>query len=236
MKKSLFAIIASFALAGCKPIYYLPNTANVPFFSDKGEANIDIHGGIRQAEFQGSYALTKHIGVQLNSSFLLRREAENKNDSYGSFIEVGSGYFSKLSEKGVFEIYGLLGYGSMVNQFDYIQEKPDTYGKLNTNLIRFGVQPSIGLKGDYYEFALSSRFLHLNYTNISGDLIYNSRNQVTYLNNNRNNLLIEPAITVRLGTQLLKFQFQYAFSFNYTNPNFYQPKGYISGGININFR
>jgi len=102
--------------------------------------------------------------------------------------------------------------------------------------MRFGIQPSFGYKSRYFSAAVSSRFVNLNYSNIKGDLIFAEENQVDYLNANKSNFLIEPALTLRGGLDKIKLQVQIGSSINLSNDDFRQDNNYVTIGLNFNLR
>lgn len=73
----------------------------------------------------------------------------------------------------IFETYGLIGFGSMKNNFPSTQESnPESRGDISANAFRIGIQPNFGYKSKHFEVALSSRIVNLMYNNIKGDLIF----------------------------------------------------------------
>lgn len=84
--------------------------------------------------------------------------------------------------------------------------------------------------------AVSSRIANLTYGNIKGDLIYNAENQATYLNQNKSNFLVEPAITIRGGLEKIKLQLQLAKSINLSINDFRQENFLLTLGLNFNFK
>ena len=71
---------------------------------------------------------------------------------------------------------------------------------------------------------------------LEGDLIFDEVNQVKYLEDNKSNLLIEPALTIRGGLEKVKLQLQYGYSLNLSNSDFTQDKGYLTLGLNFNLK
>lgn len=53
-------------MTGCNPIYYAPNSLNVPLFTEAGETNFTLMGNKRKAEFQGAFALTDNPAILAN--------------------------------------------------------------------------------------------------------------------------------------------------------------------------
>ncbi|MDD2477148.1 MAG: hypothetical protein PHI32_14725 [Dysgonamonadaceae bacterium] len=71
-------VLIVFAAISCSPLFYTPNTQNVPLFTHKGDNNIMVAGNGNQVELQGAYALTDAFAIQANGvgSFLERRIME----------------------------------------------------------------------------------------------------------------------------------------------------------------
>lgn len=74
-------------------------------------------------------------------------------------------------------------------------------GRYFCRTLRYGIQPGFGFKTKYFSAAISTRIVSLNYSNIKGNLVYNGENQIAYLNDNKSNFLLEPALTVRGGLE-----------------------------------
>lgn len=115
-------------------------------------------------------------------------------------------------------------------------DNPQTTGDISANLLRFGIQPSLGYKSNHFEAAISSRFASLNYSNIEGDLIFENVNQVNYLNDNKSNFIIEPALILRGGFEQIKLQLQLGYSLNVTESDFKQDKAFGTIGLNFNLQ
>lgn len=136
----------------------------------------------------------------------------------------------------VFEAYGLLGFGTMENNFPSTQvENPESKGDISANVLRVGIQPNFGYKSKYFEVALSSRIVNLMYNSIEGDLIFNGKNQIDYLTDNKSSFLLEPALTVRGGLENIKLQIQYGYSHNLSNSTFKQDKSFLTLGLRYSF-
>lgn len=237
MKKSIISLILiAFAATSCSPLFYTPNTQNVPLITHQGDNNLTVAGNGNQVELQGSYGLTDAFAIQANGGWFLPRKEDNGNGGSGNFIELGGGYFTPFMDNFVFETYGLLGFGSMKNNFPSTQEEnPDSKGDISANVLRIGIQPNIGYKSKYFEVALSSRIVNLMYNDIKGDLIYNGENQIDYLTDNKSNFLIEPAITLRGGLEKIKLQLQYGYSYNFSNKDFKQDNSFLTLGLSYKF-
>lgn len=238
MKNSILTIaIGSIFLTACNPKFYSPDTQNVPLISQMGETNLSIAGNGNQVEFQGAYGAGSNFGIKANGSFFIPQDVDNGDGGSGKFFEAGAGYFKPLSGNFVFETYGIVGFGTVENHFpSSVAASPSTTGDVSANVLRYGIQPAIGYKSAHFSAALSSRIVNLNYSKIEGDLVYNGTNQPQYLENNKSNFLIEPAITIRGGFEKIKLQLQYGHSINLSNSDFRQDKDYVTLGLNFNFK
>lgn len=236
--KSLTIVFAAAGIlaTGCSPKYYSPNTQNVPLMREQGQINLNLSGNGNQAEFQAAYGVINHLAVQVNGGLFIPKDNDNGNGGSGNFVEAGAGYFTPVGTSFVFEAYGLFGYGGLENHLpSTVSDYPATTGKISANISRYSVQPSFGYVHKYFSVALSSRISSLNYSRISGNLIYGGENQQDYLRDNRSSMLIEPALTIRGGLPKLKLQLQFGKSFNVSNSNFSQDDTFMTVGLNYNF-
>ena len=172
-----------------------------------------------------------------NGGLFFPSDLDNGDGGSGNFVELGGGYFKPLQNNLIFEVYGLVGFGSVENHFpSSVAANPLTNGDISANVLRFGIQPNLGYKSKYFSVAVSSRIVNLSYNNIKGNLIFDNINQVTYLNDNSSNFLFEPALTIRGGLEKFKLQLQYGYSLNVSNSSFKQDKAFFTLGLNFNFR
>lgn len=232
MKTLLICCISLMCLSACSPIYYSANTQNVPLLSGNKDLSVNVAGNDDRLEVQAAYAVDEHVGVMLNNGFYFPRKADNGDGGSGQFFEGGVGYFHSLGNNMIWELYGLTGYGHVQNSFPSTRDNhPNTTGTIDANIFRYGVQPALGYRTKYFEGAVSARLAGMNYSGVSGSMVYDSTDQVNYLRTNRNHFLVEPAITLRTGTDFLKLQFQVGTSFNVTDPDFRQDKEYATLGL-----
>lgn len=223
-------------LASCSPKYYSPNSHNVPLFSEKGETSLTLTGNGNRLEFQGAYAISNHFAIKADGGIFSPPNIDNGNGGSGKFGELGVGYFISRYENLIFETYAIVGYGGFENHLPSTQHTyPSTKGNISANLLRVGIQPNFGFKSKNFSLAISSRIVNLSYSNIKGDLIYGDVLQTQYLKNNSSNFLVEPALTLRGGSENFKLQLQYGLSFNLTNESFKQDVMFLTAGINVNF-
>lgn len=227
-------VITALGLAACSPKYYVPNTQNVPLLRSAGQTNLSLAGSGNQFEIQGAHAVSDNIGIMFNGGYFAG-SGEEENDGKGSGIlgELGIGYFTPIGDNFTFETYGLAGLGSVENIFPTVSGNGNS-GTLNANITRFGIQPNIGFSSRYFTVALSTRLVSLNFRSIEGNLVYGGESQVSYLNKNSSNFLIEPALTIRAGLDNAKIQLQFCRSFNMTNKDFFQEESIVTLGLNFN--
>lgn len=242
--KSLLLHLASFsALAACSPVFYSPSSQHVPLLTDENE--LAVSGGYVGAEsaegmaLKAAYAVSPNWALMAGGSLYFGGEDNNNAKSgSGGFVEAGAGYFKQVSEKFVFETYGLLSYGGMNNRFPQsVVDYPNTDGKINADIFGVGIQPSFGFKSRFFDAALSLKANRINYMNIRGNLITQNADQETagsqqtYLSDHRGNFLLEPALTLRGGLEYLKLQLQTGVSLNLSHPNFPQDASWVSLGL-----
>jgi hypothetical protein len=236
-KHHLFYLVAIVLFAGCSPKYYSPNTQNVPLISAKGETNLTLGGNANQVEFQGAYGIGKSVAIQANGGLFIPADLDNGNGGSGKFLELGAGYFKPVQKNFVFETYGIFGFGNMENHMpSTVTGNSGAKGDISANLFRVGIQPNFGFKSKYFSAAISSRIVNLTYNNIEGDLFFDGVNQADYLEGNKSNFLLEPALTLRGGLEKVKLQMQFGYSLNLSNSEFRQDNSFLTFGLNFNFK
>lgn len=247
MKKLLFFSVYVLALSACSPVYYAPSSQHVPLLTEEEEFTVAGNyvgaNSVDGASLRAAYALNSNWGLIGGGSLFFNEGSEdNSSNGSGGHFEAGGGYFTEVSNKFVFETYGLLGYGNMVNRFPQsIQDYPGTDGEIKANILSLALQPAFGFKSKYFEAAISLRTGMINYSGIRGDLMTQNDdqdavgNQQEYLKDNRSNLLFEPALTIRGGLEFLKIEAQTGGSLNLTNKNFPQETSWLSIGLIYRF-
>lgn len=231
---SAYVFAATAFMTACSPVYHVPATQNVPLLMEKGQGRVAAFSDGGSAEIQGSYALSNSLGLQLNTGFYFPANEDNGNGGSGQYIEAGLGYFTPISADGklVFETYGLLGTGGLENHFpSTVQANPGTTGTLEAKAFRYGIQPALGFRSDFFEAAASARLMGINYSDPQGSLIFDNEDQVQYLKDHPSQLVLEPALTLRAGLDWGKIQLQYAHSINLSDDTFRQSEGHLTIGL-----
>ncbi len=203
--------ILTFFISSCGPTYYVPNSQNVPLFTEKGQthASVRMSGGLYQTgfELQGAHAITEDRAIMLNVHAI-----NLENGGGGYFGEAGYGIFKPLGKNFVFETYGGLGYGSLNNL--YYTEDGERQIKVNTDYLRLFAQPQIALTTKVVDFAFTSRFSYINFgeaPNVTGAPEF-VREELQSIRDNQGNLFWEPGLTLRLGWDYVKLEGQFLLS------------------------
>lgn len=227
------AVLIGFFMTSCNPIYYAPNTLNVPLLSEEGETNLSVAGNGKQIELQGAHAINDQFAVLADAVLFFPVEDENGEGGKGNLVEIGAGYLHPFSENWIFEGYGLVGLGSVKNDFPQSSPGPGsiTIGDISASMIRWGIQPNFGYKSKYFSAALSARLINLIYHNVRGNLVHDQINQVDLLKDQNSYILVEPALTLRGGLEKIKLQVQLGVSYNITDPSFFQETDQLSIGL-----
>ncbi len=230
--KLLLAVICTcMLLVSCSPVYYAPNSCNVPLMQEKGDLTIQ---GSRNFEagkdLQVSYAASKNIGVLLN--YMDIKESASGNFGEGNMTEFGIGYYSKASKTAVLEIFAIAGKGSLEHSFSDSQE---TGGDLTADINKYAIQGNFGFRNKILEFAISVKPTYIHYSNIVGDLKFENENQIDFLNQNDELFLIESALIARLGFKSFKLQAQAGSSSVDDKSRFGKRSNYLAVGMFINF-
>lgn len=192
MRFGFFTVCIVF-LSSCAPIY-VPSVRNTPLFNGRGEfqGSAFIGTGI---DLQGALALSDHIGVIGNYSFLneTRNDPSDLNQKFkrkNNFFEGGVGYY-KASRTGRVELY--VGYGqgksTTTGQYGFLglgQQEVIVTGKYN----RIFIQPSIGTNYGGFNLAFTPRFSLVNFKEFQSGAIVETPEEGAHL-------FIEPAATAR---------------------------------------
>lgn len=247
MKRVVLLLVPMLTWASCSPIFYAPSYQHVPLLSERGEFTASgsyvATESVEGLSLKTAYAVSSRWGLMAGGNLYFGEQSnDNAAHGRGGYFESGAGYFKKISNKVVFESYGLLGLGAMKNSFPQSAiSYPGTDGKISANILLTALQPSIGFKSRYFEAALTGRAALLHYTSIRGNLMRQNTdqesvgNQQQYLSAHSNNFLIEPVLTLRGGLDFLKLEAQFGESINLSHPRFPQDGAWISIGLNYRY-
>ncbi len=231
MKKGLSLLpLSLFFLNSCVHYYYSPNQQNVPLFHAKKEGRIS--GAVSFGEYivpgveaQGSYAVTKNVGLLANVS--IHNPGKNSTGSASSYetgygnrgrlYELGAGYYKPFKSilartKVVFENYGVAGIGHVRGLY-YNDSLPSDI--VNAQFIKIYDQPSIGVSHDIVDFILSAKIGSLVFYKMDARKPGYSNSEmnedIAAVRKHRASFLFEPAATLRLGFRWVKLNSQFGF-------------------------
>ncbi|MBN1416040.1 MAG: hypothetical protein JW973_13140 [Bacteroidales bacterium] len=204
----MLGVLITLVVTSCAPAY-VPNVVNSPVFNNEGEFQGSLHAGLAGYDAQFAYAITDHVGVMLNGSYANRTSDSTDNFHKHKFAEIGAGYYGKIKENGRYEVYGGGGFGKL----QAYQEVAFWQAYADVNSLRFFVQPAIGLStsNGVFDGSFAARLIGINLK------------QDTFSNTG---MLVEPAITAKVGYKYVKAVFQFGMSIplNKNNIDFnYQP-------------
>jgi hypothetical protein len=134
--------LAPLVFSGCASLYF-PPPPHAPLLTHKGE----FVGGISTNQhhnfaLQGAYAVADHIAVAGTFSSLHRNKGSNTNDV--DFGEASVGYFTRLPDQRVLEVY--LGAGGGRTSRTERNKEDVTIKTLNGNLTKYFAQVNYAKK------------------------------------------------------------------------------------------
>lgn len=223
-----FLLIPLF-LGSCRARFYTPNRNPVPLYREKGEVFIDASTNMfNKADLTIGTALTDNIGAYIgyggSTQTVGSDSANDRKYSYrGNLLNFGLGYYlnRSQSENFRFEIYGDYVTGNFRNKVSGMDNE-----FFNGNLRRVGIMPSIGYRAsdDAFTIAYSVRYSKLSFFNpkLSDSSFWSS--DIKRYNYASSYDMLEQSLTMRFGTDKLKFQIQTALyqALNANNQNNYE--------------
>ncbi len=217
----LITVLAITTFYGCKPLY-VPNVVNTPMFSNKNEFQAAVHFGTAGFDPQLAYAVTNNIGIMANGSFEIFETTDTAVTfpHKHSFGELGIGYYTKLSGKQRFEVYGGYGIGNIKFEDSDNNNNIPFEVKVKTN--RFFIQPAYGITTEHIDFSVASRFIW-----VTGE----GGTDVKYTQS-----FWEPAVTGRFGGANVKGVIQAGLSLPFRERVYIDYEPFLfSVGIQANF-
>ena len=246
---SIPALLLLVSLQSCVHYYYGPNSNNIPLLKKSGDINISA--GISKApgtsgfELQTAVAAGKHIGIMANyysskgeDNSTLRWEGfTNPQTPYnesgsGQYLEGAIGYFTRINDIAIFEVYGGYGTGSINNSYSQ-------YGSTKLSASKLFLQPSLGfsLENGELEGAVSSRFARVSLTPQGPDVIdsHPAQQAQAELRKMGSHFFWEPGLMLRGGFKNIKLQLQYTHSTEGKRHIYQTQQGVLSLSVLINF-
>ncbi len=217
--KFIFIIIAATVISGCRTNSFLPQTQNIPLFTEKNQFQISNHASNRSLDLQLAYSATHHFAFIANG--LLGNNENfifgNANHGGAKMFEIGGGYYTKIKDKLFFESYIGIGDGYNNDVHSKLNERVNNSYRINyESNIKGGevfIQPNLGIGlNDYLILAFSVKATYWNFTNYYyryEHITYNGHNYPDVYENiidlkNAQCYLLEPAITLKVGGKYVK--------------------------------
>jgi hypothetical protein len=210
------------AMPGCTRYYYMPGSHNVPLMKEAHDVHFSAGAGTGEetqtTELQASYAVTDHVALM--GSFMSAEGEEGQNVGFGKYGDFGVGFFSRLREDAVFEMYAGAGNSSQhhsnrVNVFNPVTQREEQREMTaDLKFYKTFVQANFGVSYSSFDFGISGRVAQLNFYSVQYDRTLGPGDlNLDRLAVSPHALLFEPAVTLRAGWKYVKLQAQLGLSF-----------------------
>jgi hypothetical protein len=227
--KQLFSFGWLIILTGCVTLYK-PNTINSPMLKEKGELNTSASlamSGCGLVNIQSSYAISDHMGVMLDGMYHTKQL--NVTDSSVErlnilFSQLGAGFFSEFGNNnyGLFQCFGGVGYGITR---DKLNNSYSINPEVSANYLNVFIQPGLAVNYYFMDIAFDLRVNYVHLFNINSYLIdpfeWWAADSKFYTDTTLNFMLLEPAMTIRVGDGKIKGLVQLGATFPIVNPDSY---------------
>ncbi len=212
-------------LTGCavQPYLYLPDNPNMPLASNKGEIKGNLALGTDGGEIQGSYCIDSHVVVcaNISYSYIIAYKAGAPADyppnKMGNYIgDISSGYYTKISHHGRFELLGGAGYGYTNSYAHNIWEglSNDPLVIANCRFAHLFAQADIGVVKRNIDFGFGIRLSDLLTSGTASFSTFDKGNLVSTTNGTLNGsaAFLEPCIMLSFGADKIKLKLSAGFS------------------------
>ncbi len=211
--------VVLFLLVGCSPVFYAPNSQNVPMFTEQGQGEFGFgvgsavspsNGGVFSSTFelQTAYSFFDNWAGQVNymrlsSMTSLTNFVPNRHFNY---IEGAFGYFLPFHENLVLEVYPGIGFGSVSNSI-LLTDISLLYA--DASFTKLFLQPSIGYHIKGFEVSFSARLTYLNYYKIDHNIPFENFKEVGLDQLEKEYINFEPALSFGWRFKNLKLEMQW---------------------------
>ena len=200
---------------------YIPNSIQTPSLTTKGETEIEGSFGTNGIDAGFAVAITDNIGAEIKGSFLRR------NKDYGYYIfrnefEGGAGYTKIIVENDIATLFFSTflggGYGIAEGENRYsdfvLWGSSTTYTNYSKGkYFKAWGKPVFGVYSENLEFSASVRINYLEFLELEND--FDSNPWELDLEGLKHNVFIEPTMTLKAGSESVKFKAQVAYSHGY---------------------
>jgi hypothetical protein len=230
-----FYIVIAAAFSSCAPKIYLPDRVNAPMLREAGEVKLTSsvkmqnNANAPHTVVSPSFdlAVSPVNGLGIIASFRNTNRYSDDNDAFnytdqdsilysGNKGELGIGYYMPFGGRGLFDLYGGFGFGSM-----YRDNLGGGAGNYRAGYYQLFVQPSVGFyANDVFDMCGGVRFSMHKYNKFATDTLsfrYEFTDPRTDLEN-PNFFILGPFINLNVGYQYIKFNMQFGANANISKP------------------
>lgn len=214
--KTLLAVgFSVLVLIGCMPLYH-HTPHNTPMFTGKNQAQATANVSNAGFNGQGAFAVTDHLAVAVNGSYLHEKDADYFNRLLD--VEVIAGYYTNFDAGWSLEVFGGTGGGNTsgkVNSIPLFLWLTDSF-EFDARYKKIFLQPSVGLRDGRFLWNLSAKLNHVKFTKaktISGAELKDYGKP--------DFIFIEPGL--KGSTQLFRSRFFWSFEVGTCFPMGYKP-------------
>ena len=199
---SSLTLLSMFIFQGCASVY-VPNAHHIHMMENEGEIHIAGGYGNNGLNVQGGFSITNFLGIigaYSEKDFAIFDSDDRKIQYY----EGGINFFRPIGSNGKIEV--VVGMGGGTGEID----QPLTRVENGEFEKRF-VQLSAALKPNSTEAGVSLRFADVNFVE------FESTKNIDGLK--RESFFIEPAAFLSMGSDNVRLESQFGYSFSLTNPS-----------------
>lgn len=230
MKPILFitSALLSVILFSCTTAY-IPSELNTPAFHEENQFRGSISYGSSGTNLQLGYSFLDNFGAIGGISYLKTYGSAHR---FQRVWEFGIGYFNRMENKGnpYYEVFAGFDIGETRSTYQDDGFEPNfPYDYEHSRYYKIFLQPDIFFIFDAVDLIFSMR---LNYMNFSAYEHYSKPNAIL-----PKAIGFEPAVTVRVGGENLKFKTQAGLSYTgrFSGSEFNYSEFFISFGLAFSF-
>lgn len=202
MKSRFILLFVSACLfTSCSPIFYQPNSLNIPLISEEEEHRFSANYITSEANgFELQYAGTigPSMALMLNGMYVSKPEG-SEYSGYGNLLEGGLGFYQPMGKHWSFNLFGGGGLGRA-------ELRSKNFNQTMFGYQRYFAQPSIGIRKKRFEAGFALRVCGLVF-NIENMSLTNQEARAALIEFSRKTvLLVEPGIVFRYGFENVKLQ------------------------------
>ncbi len=248
MKNISLLILLALSLSSCTHYYYMPAVKNVPLFKEKNEYRLSgalaTSQEIDAKEIQAAYSISNRFAIMTNYMNASGGNLNSNDWGKGQYLEGAFGYYNNYKKNKVFQVFAGMGIGNQQHKY---QESSYSFmgrgaiyydiGSSDLSFRKYFIQPSIGYTNKIVDIAFTSGLGMLSFYNINNNI---QSDRQPYLDldaiaKNRNRFQLENALTLRLGWNYVKVQFQLQTSHQLAKPSLKFEQGAASMGLSFAF-